>query len=115
MEVYENDVYKGKASLISNKKNSFSKVEKGKTYDIPAASSQDWWAIGYHIGVVGRGTSSTSYYTNCFHVYSYKLTNKSASVKVVATDPYGNSYTCTEVIGNNGSGYVTYPSNIKMP
>lgn len=115
VEVYENDVYKGKASLISNKKNSFSKVEKGKTYDIPAASSQDWWAIGYHIGVVGRGTSSTSYYTNCFHVYSYKLTNKSASVKVVATDPYGNSYTCTEVIGNNGSGYVTYPSNIKMP
>jgi hypothetical protein len=65
------------------------------------ASTQDWWAIGYHIGVVGRGHvggTRANYLTNSFHLYKYTLKNKNASVKVVATDRFGTKYTETSVM-----------------
>ena len=107
--VYEDDVMTGSASLMSNSKKTFSSVTAGKTYDIPTSSNQDWWAIGYHIGVVGRGRTSTSYYTNMFHLWKYTLKNPSAKVKVVATDPYGNEYVCSDIVGEDS----WYPSYIK--
>lgn len=73
------------------------------------SSNQDWWAIGYHIGVVGRGRTSTSYYTNMFHLWKYTLKNPSAKVKVVATDPYGNEYVCSDIVEDDS----WYPSYIK--
>ena len=109
VEVYENGVLKGNASLMSNSKKTYSSVTAGTTYEIPLTSNQDWWSIGYHIGVVGRGRTSTSYYTNMFHMWKYTLSNPSASVKVVATDPYGNKYECSDVV----SADCDYPAYIK--
>lgn len=109
VQVYENGVLSGTASLMANKRRSFSSVTAGQTYSVPSDSNQDWWAIGYHIGVRGRGTSNTSYYTNMFHMFSYTLKDASAAVRVVATDPYGNIYTCEDVVTDGG----WYPDYVK--
>lgn len=71
-------------------------------------SSKDWWAVGYHIGVVGRGHrggrsalsggSRKSSMTTCRHMYVYELKNPDAEVKVVATDRFGNRFEQTRVI-----------------
>ena len=65
-------------------------------------SSKDWWAIGYHVGVVGRGhrkgSTRRNYCSPCHHMYIYTLKNRSADIKVVATDDKGRKYTCDEVI-----------------
>lgn len=105
VEVYEDGVLKGNASMMGNSKKTFSSVTKGETYDIPTGSNQDWWAIGLHIGYIGRGTTSTSYYTNMFHMWKYTLSNPSARIKVVATDPYGTKYECSDVITDG----LSYP------
>ena len=69
-------------------------------------SSRDWWAVGYHIGVIGRsygkvktghskmnGGGRKGYLTPCNHMYRLKLHNPDArEVRVVATDPNGNVY-----------------------
>lgn len=107
IKVYENGVYSGTATLIPNKRVTYSSVSKGQTYTVDAASCQDWWAIGYNIGVVGRGTSSTSYYTNEFHMYKFTLKNASAKVMVEAEDPYGTVYRCDELI-EDGTKYPSY-------
>lgn len=107
VEVYEDGVLSGNASLMSNKKTSFT-TTKGQTYTVSADSSQDWWAIGYNMGVVGRGLgSSTSYFTTCMHMYKYILKSETSKVEVRATDPYGNVYKCTELI-ENGTAYPEY-------
>lgn len=107
VQVYENGVLKGNATMMANSKKTLN-VTSGNTYDVPAGSNQDWWAIGYHIGVLGRGKgTSTSYYTNMFHMWKYTMTDANASVKVVATDPYGNQYTCTDVV-TTGTSYPAY-------
>ena len=74
---------------------------------VPTDSGQDWWAIGYHIGVVGRsGTSGTSgsYHTNCFHMYKHTLRNPNAKIRVEATDCFGRTYTQAEILSNTASG-----------
>lgn len=109
VDVYEDDVKTGEATLMSNSKKTYSSVTAGQTYEIPTSSNQDWWAIGYHIGVVGRGRTSTSYYTNMFHLWKYNLKNPDAKVKVVATDPYGNEYVCSDIVEDDS----WYPSYIK--
>lgn len=71
-----------------------------------ADSSRDWYAVGYHIGVVGRsyghitdsyskwnGGGRKGYLTQCNHLYRLKLKNPDAKViKVVAEDTNGNVY-----------------------
>ena len=110
VQVYENDVLSGTATLMSYKRQTYESVTSGTTYTVDASSTNDWWAVGYHIGVRGRGRTSTSYYTSMFHMYTYTLKDPSASVKVVATDPYGNSYTCTSVITTD----CWYPAYMKF-
>lgn len=104
--VYENDVYSGTMTLIPNKKYTSSSVPYSSTNSmtnptlIPTASSQDWWAIGLHIGVVGRGHAGgnrNNYMTNSFHIYKYTLKNPNASIRVEAYDRFGTKYTATEI------------------
>ena len=71
-----------------------------------AGSSRDWWAVGYHIGVIGRsygnvktghsrmnGGGRKGYLTPCNHLYRLKLHNPDAKeIRVVATDSNGNVY-----------------------
>ena len=55
----------------------------------------DSWSIGYHIGVVGRGYiggTRANYLTSCKHLYYYEPKNSSSSIKVIATDEFGNVY-----------------------
>ena len=109
VKVYENGVYSGDMTLIANKKYDDTTLPCSKPNSItnptlvPNNSSQDFWAIGYHTGVVGRGHiggGRNSYMTNGFHIYKYTLKNPSASIKVVATDKFGNEYTATEITGD---------------
>lgn len=107
--VYENDSYSGTMTLIPNKKYTSSSVPYSSTNSmtnptlVPTASSQDWWAIGLHVGVVGRGHSGgnrDNYMTNSFHIYKYTLKNPNASVRVEAYDRFGTKYTATEITGD---------------
>lgn len=109
VKVYENGVYSGDMTLIANKKYDDTTLPFSSTNSmtnptlVPNNSSQDFWAIGYHTGVVGRGHiggGRNSYMTNGFHIYKYTLKNPSASIKVVATDKFGNEYTATEITGD---------------
>lgn len=112
VKVYEDGVYKGLATLMSGSKQTFN-TTAGQTYAVNTSSSQDWWAVGYHIGVVGRGMgSSTSYYTANYHMYKFTRSSATSKVTVEATDPYGNVYTCDEVMTTcNYPSYVTTPLN----
>lgn len=71
---------------------------------VPTDSGQDWWAIGYHIGVVGRSGTSGSYHSNCFHMYKHTLRNPNAKIRVEATDCFGRTYTATDILSNTASG-----------
>ena len=96
LKVYENDVYTGTMTMIPNKKE---EPKKGSGQSNPTkpstASSQDWWAIGYHVGVVGR--SRSSYNTNGFHLYKYTLKDKPAKVRVEATARVGQVYATSTI------------------
>ena len=75
-----------------------------------ANSSRDWYAVGYHIGVIGRsygkvtdcqskwnGGGRSGYLTGCNHLYRLKLKNPDAKqIKVVAEDTNGNVYEQTK-------------------
>jgi hypothetical protein len=67
-------------------------------------SSQDWWAIGYHVGV--KGNSRTNEHIMCatYHMYSYTLKDKNASVRVEATDRFGRTYSTSEI--TDGQDYT---------
>lgn len=109
IKVYENGVYTGDMTLIKNKK-----YDDNGTYKLPYVSSvsptmvpndssQDFWAIGYNVGVAGRGHlegSRNSYMTNGFHLYKYTLRNSAATIKVVATDRFGNEYSQSTITGD---------------
>ena len=116
VEVYEDDVLAGEASLMPEYKEPhedamYSTVTYGEQ------SSQDWWAQAYHLGVLGKGfkngclqSSNSDYMDHCYHMYKYKLKNPDASIKVVATDTYGNRYTCEEVVEED----CWYPAYMRL-
>lgn len=109
VKVFENGKYAGNAKLMANSSTSFQSVSAGNTYDIPFYSSQDWWTIGYHIGVIGQGTNNKSYYTAMHHMFKWTASSTDAEISVEATDPYGNVYECSDIIDNADS----YPEYIK--
>ena len=107
VKVYEDGTYTGQMTLMSQSSytpsigTSESSPCKPKT-----SSSQDWYAIGYHTGVVGRGHSSvggtrSNYMTPCYHMYKYTLKNSAAKViRVEATDTFGNVYSSSTITGD---------------
>lgn len=104
VQLYENGVLSGDMTLIP-----FKKEENPSS-----SSSQDWWAIGYNVGVVGRGHSGgtrSNYCTACYHMYKYKLKDPAAAVKVVATDPFGNTYECDRFYSNSDYSSATPPTH----
>lgn len=110
LKVYENGKYAGDAVFMANDYYDFDKIEKGKTYDVPDASSQDWWAQAYHIGYLGRGLTG-GYYSSCYHMFKYTMKDPSAEVKVVATDIYGNRYECSEITSECYPDYIICEKN----
>ena len=96
IDVYEDGTKTGQMTLISQKKYSADTLGDYPCL-VPTDSSQDWWSIGYHIGVVGRGKNS-SYSNACFHMYKYTLKNPNCTnIQVEATDRFGTKYTCSEI------------------
>jgi len=49
----------------------------------------DAWAVGYHVGVLGRGDN---YKSPCKHLYTAEPDDAKAALKVVAVDGWGNRY-----------------------
>lgn len=104
VQLYENGVLSGDMTPVAYKK------EENPS----AASSQDWWAIGYNVGVAGRGHSGgtrSNYTTGCYHMYKYTLKDPSSTVKVVATDPFGRSYECSKFYSNSDYTSATPPTH----
>lgn len=107
VEVYEDGVYSGRMSRIAQKKYNADALGSYPCL-VPTDSSQDWWSIGYHIGVVGRGKNS-SYSNACYHMYKYKLRNANATnIRVEATDRFGRKYTCSEITGDYDYTLMSY-------
>lgn len=104
VELYEDGVLTGEMERMKPKKTEYPEV----------GSSQDWWAIGYHLGVIGRsygkvktgrskmnGGGRNGYLTSCNHMYRMKLKNPDAKeIRVVATDANGNVYEQTKFTEN---------------
>ena len=100
IKVYENGVYSGTMTKIATKS---IQPTAGSPTKPGTDSSQDWWAIGYHIGVVGRGYvggNRSSYLISCYHMYKYTLKDKTATVRVEATDRFGRTYSATQFTGD---------------
>lgn len=103
IKVYENDAYTGTMTQITPKNDTPAYGASESSPCKPStASSQDWWAIGLHTGVVGRGNSKvggtrTNYLTTCRHMYKYTIKDTSAKIKVVVTDPFGNEYSSSTI------------------
>ncbi len=114
IEVYEDDVYSGDMTKVTEYQPSFSALIGSYTIDNPrragngVVTSTDFYATGLHIGVLGRVSSATSpsngAYNVCWHLFQYKLKNKNAKIKVVATDRFGNKYTETKI--TEGTDYT---------
>lgn len=95
VEAYENGKYKGELTPLP--------VSTEKVPDV--AGSKDWWAIGYNIGVIGRGnikgSNRNSYISKCCHMFKYEMKKASSQLEIVATDPYGRKFKCSEIISGN--------------
>ncbi len=104
VQLFENGVLTGDMERIPVSKDSVPEV----------GTSRDWWAVGYHLGVIGRsygkvktgkskmnGGGRKGYLTQCNHLYRLQLKNpKAKKIKVVATDTNGNVYTQTRFTKN---------------
>jgi hypothetical protein len=74
-----------------------------------SSTSSDIYVAGLMLGVLGYEEDSGGVRQSCRHMYQYKLKNKSAKIKVVAIDRFGNKYTETKI--TEGTDY----SLTKMP
>ena len=108
VKIYEDGVYAGTMTrmAMSNagpKQYSPDQNNPGKP---SVSSSLDWWLIAYHTGVLGLGdpkdnTKHEGNYKDNYHMYKWTLKNPNArSIKVEATDIWGNVYTCDQITGD---------------
>ena len=107
IKVYEDDVYSGDMTKVTEYQPSFSALIGDRTIDNPrradngVVTSVDFYATGLHLGILNRASSATKpgngAYNVCWHMFQYKLKNKNAKIKVVATDRFGNKYTETKI------------------
>ena len=106
VKVYENDVEKAELTTkTSYTQPSFSALVGDGSATSPwrvadgVESAHDFYATGYMCGYLGIAGSGDAY-NSCFHMFHYTLNDNNANVKVVATDPYGNSFTESVIIGD---------------
>lgn len=101
VNLFEDGQDKGPMALVPNGESS------GKVVKDP-------WSIGYHIGVVGRGTPTSqggtggtkdNYLVSCKHLYYKEPSNPNAKIKVVATDRWGNKH--EQELFTAGKDYAT--------
>ena len=98
IKVYEDDVYSGNMTLIPQAlRSTLSSMtgdgSKANPFKSARTTSSDMYYTGLALGVLGREEATTGTRQACYHMYQYKLKNKNAKIKVVATDRFGNKYT----------------------
>ena len=104
IKVYEDGVYSGNMTKIAYGQPSLSALVGDGTLASPrrpadgVVSSHDYYVTGLLLGTLGRNPSSAGSYSGCYHLYRYSLKNKNATIKVVATDRFGNEYTETKIM-----------------
>jgi hypothetical protein len=115
IKVYEDGVYSGTMTKLPTTAPSYSNLVGDCTESNPRRAANgviagaDFYVTGLHLGILGRWSSSKNApsngaYNTCWHMYQYKLKNKSAKIKVVATDRFGNEYTETKI--TEGTDYT---------
>lgn len=108
VKVYEDGVHTGNMEKIETLTPSFSSLIGDYTMENPRRSadgelsSHDMYVAGLFLGILGRysdtkGSMGSGSWSGCHHMYKYTLKNKDASIKVEATDRFGNVYTETTI------------------
>ena len=116
IKVYENGVYTGDMTCLAYNKPSISSLIGSYTKADPrrakdgVEASAEFFVAGLRLGLIGswsaptdsapNGEPGSAAYGATYHMYKYKLKNKSATVKVVAIDRFGNEYTETKFADN---------------
>ena len=77
-------------------------------YTSTVTTSGDIYFSGYINGVLGYSDWKVGSNSQCYHMYMHKLKNKNASIKVVATDRFGNEYTETTITDGTDYSLVQY-------
>ena len=105
IKVYEDDTYTGDMTLITTSGPDFSELIGSYSKEDPrrvqdgVESMHDMYVASLNLGVLGRYSESSGMgawaWSNCRHLYKYKLKNSSSNIKVVAVDRFGNEYTET--------------------
>ena len=98
IKVYEDGVYSGDMTLIPQALRSLLSGMTGdgsfaNPFKSTKTASSDMYYTGLALGILGREEAATGTRQACYHMYQYKLKNKNAKIKVVATDRFGNKYT----------------------
>ena len=98
IKVYEDNLYSGDMTLVPYALRSLHSGMTGDgSFSNPFMSakttSSDMYLTGLMLGILGREEASSGVRQACYHMYQYKLKNKNAKIKVVATDRFGNKYT----------------------
>ena len=90
-EVYENGKLAGELE----------KLPVSAEFQAPYDGSKDWWAIGYNVGVVGRGhapgSNRNNYCSKNYHMFKYTLKDPAAKIKVVVYDKSGRKFSCSKI------------------
>ena len=114
IKVYEDDTYTGDMTLITTSGPDFSELIGSYSKEDPrrvqdgVESMHDMYVASLNLGVLGRYSESSGMgawaWSNCRHLYKYKLKNSSSNIKVVAIDRFGNEYTETKI--TDGTDYL---------
>ena len=106
IDVYENDVKMGSMTKLTYEKPGITELIGDGSFANPfrladgVVSGHDFYYEGYALGKMGRKTNDDGVWQACFHMYSYTLNDNNAKIKVVATDPYGDTYTEEVIVGD---------------
>ena len=97
IKVYEDGVHTGNMEKVAI--NMSGTIVGDYTYANPRRADEgveicvDWYTAAFYYNYY-EGRSAWS---ECYHLYKYKLKNKDAQIRVEATDGYGNVFTETEI------------------
>ena len=98
VKVYEDGVYTGNMEKVAINLPSNACIGSYTWEDPRRAAdgieiSVDWYTAAFYYNYY-EGRSAWS---ECYHLYKYKLKNKDAEIRVEATDGYGNTFTETKI------------------
>ena len=99
VKVYEDGVHTGNMEKVPYYLPANSSLIGSYTYEDPrrAAAGVEMCVDMYTAGLYYNYYSGRSAWSECYHLYKYKLKNKDAEIRVEATDGYGNVFTETKI------------------